>query len=49
MFVPEEISRHGFRYISVGRNSVVPSQSAIADVNGQRATEANEDVQESLA
>jgi len=49
MFVPEEISRHGFRYISVGRNSAVPSQSAIADVKGHRATEANEDVQESLA
>jgi UDPglucose 6-dehydrogenase len=31
VFSPEEISRHGFRYVSIGRVDALPSQSAIAD------------------
>jgi UDPglucose 6-dehydrogenase len=30
VFRPEEISRHGFRYVSIGRVDALPSQSAVA-------------------
>jgi len=49
MFSPEEISRHGFRYISVGRASAVPSQAAIANGKECPSAQADQDVQERLA
>jgi UDPglucose 6-dehydrogenase len=48
MFSPEEISRHGFRYISVGRSSAPPSQPVIADRKDCGPSQADKDVQESL-
>jgi hypothetical protein len=29
MFCPEEISQHGFRYVSIGRVDALPSQSVV--------------------
>jgi UDPglucose 6-dehydrogenase len=44
-FNPEEISRKGFRYVSIGRADAVPS-SAMAAVPGRVSAELGEDIQE---
>ena len=49
MFSPEEISGHGFRYISVGRAAAVPSAAGVADGKGYRSAQTDKDIQESLA
>ena len=49
MFSPEDIRRHGFRYISVGRASALPSQPAVAEGKDYRPNRTNKDAQESLA
>jgi hypothetical protein len=49
MFVPEEISRQGFRYVSIGRGSAAPPPSAVAGERGNQVQEAIAGVQERLA
>lgn len=45
MFRPEEISGHGFRYISVGRASVAPSSTNLGNGKEYRSTQAEQHVQ----
>jgi len=30
LFAPEEISKHGFRYVSIGRKDALPLQQSVA-------------------
>jgi UDPglucose 6-dehydrogenase len=49
MFVPEEITRQGFRYVSIGRGSAAPPLSAVAGERGNQVQGAIAGVQERLA
>jgi len=46
MFGPEEISQHGFRYVSIGRVDALPSQSVVHEKLDPLSVQAEKKVRE---